>query len=360
MQAPTAFLSPRAHLDQVLTLFTDRLRPFVNRAMEHRYGQEWFEHPRSRQLVGGPALRGPSQPPHLDCQACLKLIEAYWKPIFQHSYRGDRVLLRVIRQLRNEFAHQELITDESVIYAASACSKCLRAFGLSTDGFQIPTQDQSLAKAINRAQLGDLLLWSGLGGTSILLLLASSALSAGQPWELSWRLLALTLLTIMALASLIVKTALAPRAKLGVRERWLSAGGGSALGISMAAGYGLVLPMAFQQLPTAYGLDLRWVLAVVLGGLGSMAGQRLGVRRGLLLVMVVGFSMAVGGTLGFLLVRNSLGLQIGLWTGNLCAYAGLGLCNALFLLPELRGPERWLAAGVAVVTVLALLRALLG
>ena len=341
-------------MDQILQRFSERLRPYVVAQMEQHYGPRWFEHRRTRAVVGTPALRGPSELPHLDCQACIKLVESYWQPVFQKTYKGDRGLLRVIRQLRNDLAHQELITDETAFFAETACRKCLQAAGLSADGFAVQRSAESLSDHLASAQSRDALLWLGLAGCSALLLLASTTAVSGQSWFQQWQWLTLALLLFAACAGVLFQELLAPRARLGIRERWFSAAGGTCLGLAMAAGYGLLLPMMVASPQLLLKLDLRFAVAVVLGGLGAAAGQRLGIRRSLVLIGVVIATMALGAGLAHLLLAQPGSAEVGAWSGNLCAYAGVSLSSTAILWRRLSGIQRWIAA-VAQVSVVSLL-----
>ncbi len=94
-----------------LGLLREGLRPFVEKEMRDVYGDAWEEEASN-------ALRMPSYAKlSWDAQALLKVIDQRWNEVFRKKLekRKHRSWVIELRELRNDFAHQEPFPDEDTL-----------------------------------------------------------------------------------------------------------------------------------------------------------------------------------------------------------------------------------------------------
>jgi hypothetical protein len=107
---------------KALNLLREGLKPFLEKEMLAVYGEVWEQEARN-------ALNIPSHfKLNWDTQAILKLIDRRWSEVFRNKLeRKHRSWVIEARELRNDFAHEEPLSDEDTLRGLDTIQRLLAA-----------------------------------------------------------------------------------------------------------------------------------------------------------------------------------------------------------------------------------------
>src|SRR4051794_7578488 len=88
------------------------VRPFLAREMEAAYGAKWQE--QAKQSLTGPGFDTKAGV-NWDTAALLTVMSSEWNTVFKKSLgHAERALVSELRETRNHWAHQKLLTTDDV------------------------------------------------------------------------------------------------------------------------------------------------------------------------------------------------------------------------------------------------------
>src|ERR1035437_9748666 len=110
-----------------LELLRDGLRPYVERELQARYGDRW--NAEAAQLVRmDRTFSTDDGEPNFDVQALLGLLWGGWNDVFGRVLgRTERSIVSELRDVRNNWAHQQSFSTEDADRALDSIVRLLRA-----------------------------------------------------------------------------------------------------------------------------------------------------------------------------------------------------------------------------------------
>lgn len=113
---------------KALDLLNAGLRPFVEREMQSVHGDKWLDEVRAATREGCSAPKAKGAGVNLDTQALLNLMWDQWNCVFSKTLgRAERTLVSELRDIRNQWAHQEPFPTDDAYRALDSASRLLTA-----------------------------------------------------------------------------------------------------------------------------------------------------------------------------------------------------------------------------------------
>jgi len=113
---------------KALDLLNAGLRPFVEREMQSVHGDQWVDEIRAAMRDGRSAPKTKGAGINLDTQALLNLMWEPWVGVFSKTLgRADRTLVSELRDVRNQWAHQESFSTDDAYRALDSAGRLLTA-----------------------------------------------------------------------------------------------------------------------------------------------------------------------------------------------------------------------------------------
>lgn len=117
-----AVVTAQAHVEKVLAVVTEGLRPEVETAMAAALGADWPSRTSARLYKNAGQVT-------IDAQALLGILLAEFERVFRERLgRDGRTLAHDLLGVRNKWAHREPLTPEDAYRAADTAERLLRLF----------------------------------------------------------------------------------------------------------------------------------------------------------------------------------------------------------------------------------------
>ncbi len=132
--------SNRDKIGDALEVLRDGLQPFVERELKAYYGEDWLKHATED-------LRFAPKSDELDASALLSIMWNQWNVVFRNTLgHGERSLVSLIRDVRNEWAHQKSFSSDDTYRALDQMSQLLAAISAGDQAIELDKQKMEIMR----------------------------------------------------------------------------------------------------------------------------------------------------------------------------------------------------------------------
>lgn len=137
--------SNRERVGRAMDLLNQGLQPFVVREMEARYGERWRSE--AQNSLREQHIARDSADPHLDTQGLLLILWDQWNSVFKNVLgRNERSLVNELRDVRNNWAHQNPFNLDDAYRALDSIQRLLSAVSASREAGEVEQQKQEILR----------------------------------------------------------------------------------------------------------------------------------------------------------------------------------------------------------------------
>ncbi len=136
--------SNRDRVSKIMDALKEGLAPFVVREFAHAYGNHVLDEINvalTSGVYGGlAATTVEAAVRELDAQGCLNLLSRRWEQVFKNKLgKSERGYVNILSDIRNEWAHQKLFTNDQAYEAADIARRLLESIGAPKEA-EIPNE----------------------------------------------------------------------------------------------------------------------------------------------------------------------------------------------------------------------------
>jgi len=132
--------SNRDKIGEALEVLRDGLQPFVERELKAQYGDDWLKQATED-------LRFTPKGDELDASALLSIMWYQWNIVFRNTLgHGERSLVSLIRDARNDWAHQKSFSSDDTYRAFDQMSQLLAAVSAGKQAIELDKQKMEVMR----------------------------------------------------------------------------------------------------------------------------------------------------------------------------------------------------------------------
>lgn len=136
-------LSNYERVGKAIKHVADGLAPFVSRECEAEFGSNWPEAVQRRETRGGEARKANPG----DAQFLLKVVWDEWNSIFRRKLsRSDRTYISELRDVRNQWAHNEKFSTDDALRALDTAQRLLQSVAAGAEANEVDKLRQELLR----------------------------------------------------------------------------------------------------------------------------------------------------------------------------------------------------------------------
>ena len=138
-------LSNYERVGKMITLLAEGLAPFVARECEAEFGTDWIDAVQRKDTRGG--ADSPRKVNPADAQFLLKVLWDEWNTIFRKKLsRSDRTYVSELRDVRNDWAHNEKFATDDALRALDTAQRLLQAVTAGEQANEVDKHRQDLLR----------------------------------------------------------------------------------------------------------------------------------------------------------------------------------------------------------------------
>lgn len=139
-------ISNHERVGKALELLNQGLQPFVEREMRAVHGERWLEVVQQGLREERPRTKRKGSEPNWDTQAMLAIMWDQWQSVFRNTLgQAERSLVGELREVRNEWAHQEAFSTDDAYRALDSIQRLLTAIS-AEEASGVERQKQELLR----------------------------------------------------------------------------------------------------------------------------------------------------------------------------------------------------------------------
>jgi predicted AAA+ superfamily ATPase len=132
---------------KALELLKTGLQPFVNRELQAAYGEKWQDRVSELLESPGPRSKKKPNPAAMDIALLLKVMWDTWNEAFSKTLgHAERSLVSELRNVRNDWAHQETFSTDDAYRALDSIHRLLTAISAAKEADELEKQKTELLR----------------------------------------------------------------------------------------------------------------------------------------------------------------------------------------------------------------------
>jgi predicted AAA+ superfamily ATPase len=137
--------SNHERVGKALDLLNDGLRPFIEREMQAVYGARWQQE--AARSLREQHFSEDGGDLHLDTQALLLILWDQWHAVFKNVLgHAERALVSELREVRNNWAHQQPFSSDDAYRALDSAQRLLAAVSAAAQAAEVGRQKDELMR----------------------------------------------------------------------------------------------------------------------------------------------------------------------------------------------------------------------